>query len=402
MKFIYKAKNPSGETQKGILDAGSKRAALELLLKKGLHVLELKKVQESELLNSLKKIWVGVKPREFVLFSRQLAVLIDAKVPLLSALHSIESQSENSFLSAKIRLIMHDVDGGSSLSEALSRHPDVFSNFYVNMVRAGEASGTLQKVLNDLADNIEKNYELTSRLKSAMYYPAFILVAMIVTGFVVMTFVMPKLLGILKEAEVGTLPVQTRLIIWLSDFLANYWILVLIVVFAIIGMFVYYIQTEDGRVEMDRIILKIPILSKILNDIYIARFSENLATLLQSGLPITTALLITSDIIGNEVYREIIREAAEHVKRGESMGDVFSRYEVMPPIVAQMIQVGEATGRVDFTLGKITDFYMKEADNLVKNFSSLIEPIIMIILAVGVGILVSAVMLPIYQVATSM
>jgi len=343
-----------------------------------------------------------VKPREFVLFSRQLAVLIDAKVPLLSALHSIESQSENSFLSAKIRLIMHDVDGGSSLSEALSRHPDVFSNFYVNMVRAGEASGTLQKVLNDLADNIEKNYELTSRLKSAMYYPAFILVAMIVTGFVVMTFVMPKLLGILKEAEVGTLPVQTRLIIWLSDFLANYWILVLIVVFAIIGMFVYYIQTEDGRVEMDRIILKIPILSKILNDIYIARFSENLATLLQSGLPITTALLITSDIIGNEVYREIIREAAEHVKRGESMGDVFSRYEVMPPIVAQMIQVGEATGRVDFTLGKITDFYMKEADNLVKNFSSLIEPIIMIILAVGVGILVSAVMLPIYQVATSM
>jgi type IV pilus assembly protein PilC len=148
-------------------------------------------------------------------------------------------------------------------------------------------------------------------------------------------------------------------------------------------------------------LLKIPFLNKIVNDIYIARFSENFSTLLQSGLPITTALLITSDIVGNEVYREVIREAAEHVKRGESIGEVFARYEVIPPIVAQMIQVGESTGRIDFTLSKITDFYVREADVLVKNFSSLIEPIIMIILAVGVGILVSSVMLPIYQVATS-
>ncbi|MDA3815037.1 MAG: type II secretion system F family protein [Patescibacteria group bacterium] len=401
MRFNYKAKNSSGGTQRGIIDASSKRTALELLLKKGFHVLELKKLQENEFLNTLRKLWEGVKPAEFVLFSRQLSVLIDARVPLLSALQTIGNQTQNSFLASKINLIMHDVDGGSSFSEALARHPDVFSNFYVNMVKAGEASGTLQKVLNDLADNIEKNYELTARLKSAMYYPGFILFSMFVTGFIVMTFVMPKLLTLLEGADKATLPIQTRVVIWTSNFLADYWWAVLIVLIAIGGSLVYYSSTEDGKAEMDRILLKIPFINKILNDIYIARFSENFSTLLQSGLPITTALLITSDIVGNEVYREVIREAAEHVKRGESIGEVFARYEVIPPIVAQMIQVGESTGRIDFTLSKITDFYVREADVLVKNFSSLIEPIIMIILAVGVGILVSSVMLPIYQVATS-
>ncbi len=402
MRFNYKAKTPSGEIQQGMIDASSNRAALELLLKKGLHVLELKKARDNELINSLRKIWEGVKPKEFVLFSRQLAILIDAKVPLLTALQTIGDQTSNSFLAAKVHAIMHDIDGGSSLSEALAKHPDVFSNFYVNMVKAGEASGTLQKILNDLADNIEKNYELTARLKSAMYYPGFILLTMVVTGFIVMTFVMPKLLTLLDGADAATLPIQTRIIIWTSGFLSNYWWAVLVIFIAGGGALIYYSNTEDGRAEFDRIVLKIPIINKILNDIYVARFSENLSTLLQSGLPITTSLMITSDIIGNEVYREVIREAAEHVKRGESVGDTFARYEVIPPIVVQIIQVGEASGRIDAALGKITDFYVREADVMVKNFSALIEPIIMIILAVGVGILVSAVMLPIYQVATSM
>lgn len=401
MKFNYKAKKSSGETQRGAIEAGSKKSALELLLNRGLHVLELKKSKESDLLNSLKKLWEGVKPNEFVLFSRQLSVLIDAKVPLLSALRTIGNQTDNSFLASKIHSIMYDVDGGASFSEALSRHPDVFSNFYVNMVKAGEASGTLQKVLNDLADNIEKNYELTSRLKSAMYYPAFILGAMFIVGFIVMTFVMPKLLTLLEGVDSVTLPLQTRVVIWTSGFLENYWWAVVVIILAIAGALIYYSNTDDGKAEFDRVILKIPFINKILHDIYVARFSENLATLLQSGLPITTALLITSDIVGNEVYREVIREAANHVKRGESIGEVFARYEVIPPIVAQMIKVGESSGRIDFTLGKITDFYVREADVMVKNFTSLIEPIIIIILAVGVGILVSSVMIPIYQVATA-
>ena len=401
MKFSYKAQNPSGQIQKGSIEAINRRSAIEFLLKSGLKVLEVNAVKENELITSLKKIWRGVKAQDFVLFSRQLSVLVDSKVPLLTALHSIETQVQNTFFAAKIRLIIHDIDGGSSFSDALAKHPDVFSSLYVNMVKAGESSGTLQKVLNDLADNIEKNYELTSRLKSAMYYPAFILVSMFVIGFIVMTSVLPKLLSVLKDFG-GELPLQTRILMAVSSFFVSYWWVVLTIVISLAVLLFYYLKTDSGKADFDIILLKIPVLKKILNDIYIARFSENLSTLIQSGLPITTALLITADIVGNEVYRGVIQKAANEVKRGESIGSVFSRYEIIPPIVVQMIQVGESTGKIDFTLSKITGFYTREADVLVKNFTSLIEPIIMVILAIGVGILVSAVMLPIYQAAMNM
>lgn len=400
MKFKYQAKNRQGEIQKGFIEAVSKDSATQIFTEKGLQIVKLEKVGENPIYSGALKAWQGVKAKEFVIFSRQLATLIDSKVPLLSALHSISVQSENSFFALRIREIMADVDGGSSFSEALSKYPDVFSNFYVNMVKAGEASGNLQKTLNDLADNIEKNYELTSKLKGAMYYPAFIFSAMIVVGFVVTTFVMPKLLVILKESD-AALPIQTKILIWFSDFCASYWWAIIIVVIAgIIGL-TYYLKTEDGKRELDQLILKIPVLNKIFSNIYVARLSENLSTLVQSGLPITSALLITSDVVGNEVYRQVIREAAEGIKKGGAIAETFAKYDIIPPVVTQMVKVGEETGRIDFTLGKVTEFYLKESDNMVKNFSSLIEPIIMVLLAVGVGFLVSAVLLPIYQVASS-
>lgn len=400
MKFKYTAKNSKGETQKGIVEATSTRSAREVLLNNNLTNAELFEVKEIPLLSSVMRVWEGVKPREFVIFSRQLATLIDSKVPLLSALNSIANQTDNSFFALKINSIIVDIDGGASLSDAMAKHPDTFSKFYVNMVKAGEASGTLQKALNDLADNMEKNYELTAKLRGAMYYPAFILSAMVVVGFLMMSFVMPKLLLILKESNVD-LPLQTEILIATSDFLAKYWWAVGAAMIAGLVGTVYYIKTEDGRREYDQLILKVPIVQRILHNVYIARFSENLSTLIQSGLPITTALLITSDVVGNEVYRLIIREAAEEIKKGGAIAEVLDKYDIIPPVVVQMVRVGEHTGRIDFTLGKITDFYVKETDRLVKNFSTLIEPVLMVILAIGVGILVSAVLLPIYQVATS-
>ncbi len=400
MKFKYQAQNSQGETQKGFIKASSKRAALAVCAQNGLKIMTIEEVSESNFLTGILRIWEGVKPKEFVVFSRQLATLIDSKVPLLSSLQSISNQTENKYFSLKIREIMADIDGGLSLSEALAKHPQVFSKFYVNMIKAGEASGTLQRTLNDLADNIEKNYDLTSKLKGAMYYPAFIFSAMMVVGFLMMSFVVPKLLEILKESNV-ILPLQTRILIAVSDFLAVYWWAVGIIVIAGIFGLSYYLRTEGGRREFDEIILKIPVVKNILKNIYIARFSENLSTLIQSGIPISTALLITSDVIGNEVYKAIVYESATEIKKGGAIASIFEKYELIPPVVVQMIRVGEETGRLDFTLGKVTDFYMKEADNMVKNFSSLIEPVIMVVLAIGVGILVSAVLLPIYQVATS-
>lgn len=400
MKFKYQAININGQPQQGTVEAMSRRSATEVLAMNRLRVTQLDEMRDNELLVGLTRMWEGVSPKEFVMFSRQLAVLIESKVPLLVSLQSIAAQSPNKFFGMKLKAVVADVDGGSSFSEALEKHQDTFSKFYVNMVKAGEASGTLQKTLNDLADNIEKNYELTSKLKGAMYYPIFILCAMVVVGFVVMAFVMPKLLVILKEAKVQ-LPLQTRILIATSDFMSHYWWAVLIVMIG--GFFgaAYYLKTEDGQREFDEAIIHIPVIGNILNNIYIARFSENLSTLVQSGMPITSSLLITSDVVGNDVYRRVIREAANEIKRGGSMAEIFGKYELFPPVVVQMIQVGENTGRIDFTLKKVTDFYVRESDQMVKNFSALIEPVIMVILAIGVGILVSAVLLPIYQVATS-
>jgi type II secretory pathway component PulF len=197
------------------------------------------------------------------------------------------------------------------------------------------------------------------------------------------------------------LPLQTRILIWISDLFSVYWWALGPAFLTLIGATLYYFRTEDGRKEFDQIILKIPIFSKILENIYIARFSENLTSLLKNGLTINVALNITADVIGNDVYREVIKDAVFRVKKGDKIGDVFENYDIFPPIVIQMIQVGESTGRIDYSLSKITDFYTKEADTMVKNFSSLIEPIIMVVLAIGVGLLVSAILLPIYQISQS-
>jgi len=400
MKFRYLAKDNAGNFKKGIVEATSKTSAVGVLSRHNLTVVSLEVVKEVPLLSSIIKIWEGTRTRDFIIFSRQLAVMIDSKVPLLTALNTIADQTENRFLAMKIKSIVADVDSGMSFSESIAKHPDTFSKFYVNMVKAGEASGTLQQNLNNLADNLEKNYELTAKLKGALYYPGFILFAMFAVGFIVMTFVMPKLLVILEESNIE-LPLTTKILIAVSGFLASYWWIVFLVIIAAIIGFFYYIKTEQGKIELDYLILKIPIIKKLVNNVFITRFTENFSTLLQSGLPITTALLITSEIVGNERYRDAILDAVQEVKKGGSVSDALKKHKVIPLVVVQMIKIGEATGRVDFALKKITEFYIKETDRVVKNFSSLIEPVLMVLLAVGVGILVSAVILPIYQVATS-
>ncbi len=401
MKFKYQAKTSEGKIQKGIVEAVSQSSAMNVLRQNGLEVVELEQEKEIPILSSVTKALGGVKTKEFVLFSRQLAVLIEAKVPLIKSLHSIARQTENKFFALKLYSIVVDIDSGSSFSEALSRHPDTFSKFYVSMVRAGESAGRLQETLNDIADNIEKNYEITSNLKGALYYPAFIMLAMVGVGFVVTVFVLPKLLGILEEANVE-LPLQTRLLIAVTGFLSSYWWAVLLGMIGSVVGFFYYIKTEGGKRELDYISLKIPKLNEMLMNVYISRFAENLSKLIQSGLPITSALAITGDIVGNAVYRDIILQSSEELKRGGSISDVLGKHPEFPPVIVQMISVGENTGRVDYTLKKVAEFYSKENERMTKTFSSLVEPILMIVLAIGVGIMVSAVLLPIYQVATSM
>jgi len=400
MKFKYQAQNKQGRTKRGIVEAGSRELAEDLLARNGLRIVWLKEVKNIPILSFMMGFFTRIKSREFVIFSRQLATLIDARVPLMSALRSISNQIDSEEFVFIINSLITEIDGGSSFSDALAKYPDTFSGFYINMVKAGEASGTLNKTLNDLADNIEKNYELTAKLRGALYYPAFVLSAMIIVGFLTMTFVIPKLLDFLTETNVK-LPIQTRVLMWISDMFSSYWWAIIMVAIVAGVSISYYLKTKQGKEGFDKFILKIPVVNKILQRVYVARFAENLSTLIQSGLPITSSLMITSKVVGNESYRKIIVKAADEIKKGGRIAEVFYDSELIPPVVIQMIEIGEQTGRVDFTLRKIANFYIKETDRMVKNFSSLIEPVLMIFLAIGVGILVSAVLLPIYQVATS-
>jgi len=268
------------------------------------------------------------------------------------------------------------------------------------MVQSGELSGNLQKSLEDLANNIEKNYILTQKIKGVLYYPAFILSAFFIVAFVMITFVIPKLMEMIKETN-AKLPITTKILIWSGDFMQKWWWAVLLAVIAAIVSLIYYVRTEDGKREFDVISLKIPLIGKVLRYVYLARFAENLSTLVRSGLPIVTALQISGRVVGNIVFEKDIYEAADKVKSGGTITEVLVKKDTFPSIMTQMMKVGEDTGKLDSTLMTMSKFYTTEADQLVSNLSSVIEPVLIVILGVGVGVLVFSIIIPIYNITTS-
>ncbi|MCX6766547.1 MAG: type II secretion system F family protein [Candidatus Moranbacteria bacterium] len=398
MKYKYKARNQAGGLQEGMVEASTTSNASTLLQRHNLVVVALEPQKESNPLESLSRLWEGVSGKEFVIFSRQMAVMVEAKVPLLSALQGIIEQTENPYFAGILSSVLADVDEGKSFSEALRRHPEVFSDLYVNMVQSGEVSGNLQQALENLADNIEKNYILTQKIKGVLYYPSFILAAFFLVGFLMITFVIPKLTEMLKETN-AKLPITTQVLIWTGDFMQHYWWAVLIVIIAAVMGLVYYVRTDDGKKEFDVVKLRIPLVGKVLKYVYLARFAENLSTLVRSGIPIVSALQITGRVVGNVVFERHIAEAADKVKTGGSMSEVLSQKKDFPSIMTQMIKVGEETGKLDTTLDTMAKFYSREADQIVSNLSSIIEPVLIVILGVGVGTLVFSIIIPIYNIA---
>jgi type II secretory pathway component PulF len=266
------------------------------------------------------------------------------------------------------------------------------------MVQSGEMSGNLQKALEDLANNIEKNYTLTQKIKGVLYYPAFIITAFFAVSFLMLTFVIPKLMVMLKETN-AKLPITTTILIVAGDFMQKWWWAVLIAIILGVIAIYYYLKTEDGKKEFDIIAIKIPLIGRVLRYVYLARFSENLSTLVKSGLPIVNALQISGRVVGNSVFEQDIMEAAERVKAGGTISEVLGKKENFPPIMTQMIKVGEETGKLDSTLTSMSKFYSREADQIVSNLSSIIEPVLIVILGVAVGTLVFSIIIPIYNIA---
>ncbi|HAR99648.1 MAG: General secretory pathway component, cryptic [Candidatus Moranbacteria bacterium GW2011_GWC2_37_73] len=402
MKFLFQAKNSGGEIISGKVDATNNDAAVAMLQEKGYILLKIEKIEEvSAVMKDLQHIWEGVSLRELSVFYRQLATLIEAKVSIIGSLQAVGDQTENVFFRTVIIEMISDIEDGVPFSEAMSKHKNVFETLAVSMVKAGELSGNLQRSILFLAENTEKNYDLNSKIKGALFYPIFVLSAAVIIGFIVFTVVLPKLTGIFKDMNVE-IPWYTAVLMKMGDFMSVYWWLVGLIIIAVVSGIVYYVKTEDGKREWDIIKMKIPVIGKLFQYVYISRFSENLSVLLDGGIPIVRALVIVGEVVNSTAYEAVILRAADEVKKGGTISSVFARSEYFPPIVAQMVKIGEEAGKISEVLRHMSVFYNQETDRITRNLSTMLEPILISFLGLGVGILVFAILMPIYSIAGQM
>lgn len=401
MIFNYDATTKEGSKQSGSIDAASLDLAIASLQRRGLIILKIKEETSRDLfkLDRKIKLFSRVKTKDVVILSRQISTLFEAKVSVLSTFRLLAAESENPILQDALTKITDDVKSGVSISASMAKHPDVFSVFYVSMVKAGEESGKLSETFTFLADYLERSYELISRAKNALIYPAFIVVSFIVVMILMLVFVIPRLSDILLESG-QEIPIYTKVVIGVSNFLANYGLLLLLLV-VVVGFFLWrYIPTQAGRNSWSRFQLEIPYVSSLYKKLYLARIADNLNTMLTSGVSMVRALEITADVVGNQVYKDILLASAESIKAGSTVSDTFARYPEMPGIMIQMVKVGEESGKLGFVLDTLSRFYRREVNNEVDTLVGLIEPIMIVFLGLGVGLLLTSVLVPIYNVAS--
>ena len=307
-------------------------------------------------------------------------------------------QTVNVKLKMLISEIADEVDSGSRLSDAMSRHKKVFSNFHTNVIKGGETSGKLNESLNYLADEIERDYDMMSKIRGAMVYPIFVFCGLIIVGIVMMVFVIPKLTGVLAESG-ASLPFATKVLITTSDILQNYWAALLLLAIIIGISLRAFIATERGAYAIDYLLLRFPIFGPLFQKIYIVRFARSMNTLLSGDVTVTNSLEIASQVVNNEVYSKLIFQAKEEVEDGSTISNAFKDSKQIPQMVNQMVSIGEKTGKLDVVMAKVADFYGREVNNTIANLMTVMEPLIMIIMGVAVGIMVAAIILPMYNMA---
>lgn len=399
MQYAYHARNRAGQIKTGFVVAPDQAKAEQLLTENGFIIISLTE-QHMSWFASNNPFAPRVSYKDLVLFSRQLSTLISARVPLLQSLRILEKQLENKALLSILRDLIISVENGESFSLALSKFPETFGNIYISLIKSGESSGSVSDSLNYLADQLEKDFELRNKVRSAMTYPVFVLIALGIVGFLMFKFVLPNLTSVLEE-QGGALPPLTVGIIAITKFFQVYWWAILLALGGLILGVRYYLKTPFGRYEWDRIKIRLPLLGRIFREVYYTRFARNLSTLIAGGIPIIQALTIVSEIINNMIYRDILLEAAGDVTNGKNISDSLGSHKEFPVLVTQMVRVGEQTAQMDTILKKLAEFYEKEVDTKVGTLSTLLEPLIMIVLGIGVGILVAGILLPIYNIAST-
>lgn len=401
--FAYSARGKDGLIQKGSVFANDRAAATASLTEKGLVPILVKEEKAGKggggLLESLKGSG-RVKLQDKVIFSRQFATMINAGVPITQSLAILRDQSESKKLAAAAANIAKQVEGGSTLANALANHPDIFSQIYINMVRAGETGGLLDQVLDRLATQLEKDSEIVSKVRGALIYPSVLMMATVGAFFFLMTVIVPKLASVF--ADLGTqLPIYTRITLAISHFLVHQWYLVIGGVVAAIIVFLRWHHTENGKRTLDRLLLKAPIFGPILVKVNIARFARTFGSLMASGISVVDALNSTRLALNNSVYRDELADVAQKVKNGRPMSEPIRASKNFPAIVGQMLSVGEETGELDTILLKLATFYEGEVDTVISGLTSIIEPIIIIVLGGVVGFIIISVMGPISNLSSS-
>jgi len=393
--YNYQVKNKEGKNIHGMIESVDERQAVSILREKGYFVLRITPKREFSL-GSIFKVMEKASFGNIVEFTQQLSTMVTAGLPIAEALNLIRKQTRNVEMTRIINEIMDKVQGGSSLADAVANFPDKFSKVYIALIRAGEAAGVLDRVLQRLSDNLQKDREFKAKTKGAMVYPAIVISAMFVIGFIMMVFVIPKMMSFYKDFG-ATLPLPTRILMFISDVMvkgAPFYI-----VGGIAGFFLIrsWKNTRSGRRKYDEIIFSLPLIGKISKGVSLTEFSRTFALLTSAGIPILEGLNIVAQAVGNRVYQDGLEEAANEVEKGSPLGVVISRNPDFPPIVGQMVKVGEESGKMDEVLNKLANYFETETEILIKGLTTAIEPIIMIILGIGVGFLVFSVIIPMYN-----
>jgi type IV pilus assembly protein PilC len=399
--FSYVVKDKSGRTHTGTLESASRNALIEQLWKQDFVILSIdERSQRRTVLSSLAFAGPGkVSSDQLVIFSRQLATMVDSGIPIVQALVILSEQMEDRIFRQIVRRIRDDIEAGASLSEAVGHHPRAFTDFFVNMVRAGESSGQLDEILDRVAAYIEKVSTIQRKVKASLAYPALVATLAVVVTTALLVWIVPQFKSIF-EALGGTLPLPTRLLLGVSEFLGAYLVAGVIGAGALVILAKFYLNSPAGRWMFDRTILQLPLFGKLLRKFFIARFARTLATLVKSGVPILSSLEIVSKAAGNQVVAKAVQSARASIKEGESIAGPLAKSRVFPIMVTRMIAVGEQTGELEKMLTKVADFYENEVDAAIAGLTSLIEPLVIAFLGVVVGAIAVALFLPVFQIST--
>ena len=399
MLFNYKALDQNGVKKEGQIDAANVDIAINSIQKRGLIISGISPADKVTFMQKI-PLFNRVSMKDVVILSRQMATLFEAQVSALRVFKLLASQVENVTLRRAMNSIADDLQEGSSISKSLGKHPTIFSEFYVNMVKSGEESGRLDQTFGFLADYLERQHEVTSKAKHALIYPAFVIVTFIGVMVMMLTVVIPKITPILKESNVE-LPIYTKAVIFISDFTLNYGFLLAGVLVVAAVFLSRYIKGASGKTSFDDFKLGIPYVGNLYKKLYLSRIADNMNIMILSGISMLQALETTANVVGNEIYKGILLESLSQVRGGKALSAALSEYPLIPGIMVQMIKVGEETGELGNILKTLGKFYQREVITAVDTLVDLIEPAMIILLGLGVGSLLASVLMPIYNLAGS-